>query len=57
MLRMGELIAVRKVRLIAKKALVVLVIAIGFPGSLMLMASAARCSGGKNRSVDGGLER
>ena len=41
MLRMGELIAVRKVRLIAKKALVVLVIAIGFPGSLMLMASAA----------------
>ena len=41
MLRMGELIAVRKVRLIAKKALVVLVIAIGFPGSLMLMASPA----------------
>jgi len=38
---MGELIAVRKVRLIAKKALVVLVIAIGFPGSLMLMASPA----------------
>ena len=35
-----ELIAVRTVRLIAKKALVVLVIAIGFPG-LMLMASAA----------------
>ena len=41
MLRTGELIAVRAVRLIAKKALVVLVIAIGFPGSLMLMASAA----------------
>jgi hypothetical protein len=39
MLRTGELIAVREVRLIAKKALVVLVIAIGFPGSLMLMAS------------------
>ena len=33
--------AVRAVRLIAKKALVVLVIAIGLPGSLMLMASAA----------------
>ena len=31
MLRTGELIAVREVRLIAKKALVVLVIAIGFP--------------------------
>ena len=41
MLRTGELIAVRAGRLIAKKALVVLVIAIGFPGSLMLMASAA----------------
>ena len=41
MLRTGELIAVRAVRLIAKKALVVLVIAIGLPGSLMLMASAA----------------
>jgi hypothetical protein len=41
MLRTGELIAVREVRLIAKKALVVLVIAIGFPGSLMLMASPA----------------
>ena len=41
MLRTGKLIAVRAVRLIAKKALVVLVIAIGFPGSLMLMASAA----------------
>jgi hypothetical protein len=40
MIRTGELIAVRAVRLIAKKALVVLVIAIGFPG-LMLMASAA----------------
>ena len=40
MLRTGELIADRAVRLIAKKALVVLVIAIGFPG-LMLMASAA----------------
>jgi len=41
MIRTGELIAVRTVRLIAKKALVVLVIAIGFPG-LMLMASAAK---------------
>jgi len=41
MLRTGEVIAVREVRLFAKKALVVLLIAIGFPGSLMLMASAA----------------
>jgi ABC-type branched-subunit amino acid transport system substrate-binding protein len=41
MLRTGELIADRAIRLIAKKALVVLVIAIGFPGSLMLMPSAA----------------
>ena len=41
MLHTGELIAVPEVRLIAKKALVVLVIAIGFPGSLMLLASAA----------------
>ena len=41
MLRTGELIAVRPVRLMAKKALVVLVIAIGFPGSVMLMPSAA----------------
>ena len=41
MFRSGELIAVRTVRLIAKKALVVLVIAIGFPGSLLLVASAA----------------
>jgi hypothetical protein len=41
MLRTGELIADRAVRLIAKKALVVLVIAIGLPRSLMLMASAA----------------
>jgi len=41
MLRTGELIAVRAVGLIAKKVLVVLVIAIGFPGSLMLMASPA----------------
>src|SRR5689334_957278 len=40
MIRTGELIAIRSVRLIAKKALVVLVTAIGFPG-LMLMASAA----------------
>ena len=40
MLRTGELIAVAG-RLIARKALVVLVIAIGFPGSVMLMASAA----------------
>ena len=41
MLRTGELIAVGAVRLMAKKALVVLVIAIGFPGSAMLMPSAA----------------
>jgi hypothetical protein len=41
MLRTQELIAIREVRLVAKKALVVLVIAIGLPGSLMLMASAA----------------
>jgi len=41
MYRTGEVIAVRAVRLVAKKALVVLVIAIGFPGSLALMASAA----------------
>jgi len=41
MLRTGELIADRAVRLIAKTALVVLVIAIGFPGRLTLMASAA----------------
>jgi Cache 3/Cache 2 fusion domain len=41
MIRTGELIAVRAVRLIAKKALVVVVIAIGCIGSLMLMASAA----------------
>ena len=41
MLRTGELIADRAVRLIAKKALVILVIVIGLPGSLMLMASAA----------------
>src|ERR1043165_6020252 len=41
MLRTSELIAVRSVRLVAKKALVVLLIAIGFPGSLMLLASAA----------------
>ena len=41
MLRTRELIPVRAVRLIAKNVLVVLVIAIGFPGSLMLMASAA----------------
>jgi hypothetical protein len=40
MSRTGEVIAVRAVKLVAKKALVVLVIAIGFPG-LMLMASAA----------------
>ena len=40
MLRTGELIAVRAGRLIARKALV-LVIAIGFPGNLMLMPSAA----------------
>ena len=41
MIRTRELIAVRAVRLIAKKVLVVLVIAIGFPGSLLLVASAA----------------
>ena len=41
MSRTGEVFAVRAVRLVAKKALVVLVIAIGFPG-LMLMASAAK---------------
>ena len=41
MLRTRELIAVRAVRLIAKKALVVLVIVIGSPGSLMLVASAS----------------
>jgi|SRR5262249_14898303 hypothetical protein len=41
MIRTGELVAVRAVRLIAKKVLVVLVIAIGFPGSLLLVASAA----------------
>jgi hypothetical protein len=41
MLRTGKSIAVRAVTLIAKKALVVLVIAIGFPGNLILMASAA----------------
>jgi Cache 3/Cache 2 fusion domain len=41
LLRTGELIAVRAVRLIAKKALVVVVIAIGYVGSLLLMASAA----------------
>jgi len=40
MIRTGELIAVRAVKLITKKALVV-VIAIGCVGSLMLMASAA----------------
>ena len=39
MLHSGELIAVSAVRLVAKKALVVLVIAIGFPVSPMLMAS------------------
>ena len=41
MLHTGELIAVPEVRLIAKKALVVLVIAIASPGSFMLLASAA----------------
>jgi hypothetical protein len=40
-LRTGEVIAAHAVRHFAKKALVVLVIAIGLPGSLMLMASAA----------------
>ena len=41
MLRSRKLIAVRSVRLIVKKVLVVFVIAIGFPGSFMLLASAA----------------
>ena len=41
MLRTRELIAGRAVRLVPKKALVVPMIAIGFLGSLMLMASAA----------------
>jgi hypothetical protein len=41
MLRTPELVAVPPVRLIAKKALVVVVIAIGYVGSLLLMASAA----------------
>jgi hypothetical protein len=41
MLRAGEVIVVRTVRRFATKALVALVIAIGLPGSVMLMASAA----------------
>jgi len=41
MIRTGELSAIRAVKLITKKALVVLVTAIGFAGSLVLMASAA----------------
>jgi hypothetical protein len=41
MLHTREFITVSAVRLVAKKALVVLVIAIGIPGSVMLMASAA----------------
>ena len=41
MLRTRELIAVRPVRVVAKKALVVVVSAIGFLGSLMLVASTA----------------
>ena len=41
MLRARELIEVRAVRLMTKKVLVVLVIAIGFPVILMLVASAA----------------
>ena len=48
MLHTRELIAVRTVRLVAKKALVVLVIAIGFPGSLVLMASAANAQDARN---------
>ena len=48
MLRTRELIAVRAVRLVAKKALVVLVIAIGFPGSPVLMASAANAQDTRN---------
>jgi Cache 3/Cache 2 fusion domain len=36
-----KIIAVRAVRLFAKKALAILVIAIGFPGSLLLVARAA----------------
>jgi hypothetical protein len=47
MLRVGKLIAVREVRLFAKKALVILVIAIGCIGSLMLMASAANAQDAK----------
>jgi hypothetical protein len=42
MLRTRELIAGRAVRLVAKKALVVLLIAIGFPGSFMLLAANAQ---------------
>jgi hypothetical protein len=41
MFRTGNLISVRPVRLIAKEALVVLVITIWFLGSLLLMASGA----------------
>jgi len=41
MLGSRELIVVRSVRLILKKVLVVFVIAIGFPGSFMMLASAA----------------
>ena len=57
MLHTGELIAVLQEGLLQKKALVVLVIAIGFPGSLYADGKRCQCSGGKNRSVDGGLER
>jgi len=42
MLRTRELIAGSAVRLVAKKALVVLLIAIGFPGSFMLLAANAQ---------------
>ena len=41
MLRTGKVFAVRAVKLVAKKALVALVIAISLPASLMLMASTA----------------
>jgi cache 3/cache 2 fusion protein len=48
MIRTGELIAVSAVRLIARKALVVVVIAIGCIGSLMLMANAANAQDARN---------
>ena len=57
MLRTGKSIAVRAVTLIAKKALVVLVIAIGFPGSLMLMASAANAQEARTAKSMAALKR